>query len=515
MDQYNFKNNEFNELSQKIAEAIEAVTKIDVTIMDSGRNRIAATGKYQEPDFGNIGEKSAFSTCLKTGEICIIEETGKSEICQECQSLDQCMEKAEICVPITWKKKPIGVIGLIAFDQEQKNTILDNCQAYVNFVQKMASLLEGKYGEIMALEENRRLTQKMKSIVNSAKRQKYLVMLDDTDELKQELMKSSDETCSIAFSSILSVSKSMEELKTMAKTVAVTDSPVLIRGESGTGKELFARAMHHAGNRKEKPFIPINCGAIPDNLLESELFGYEKGAFTGAHAAKAGKFEIADGGTVFLDEIGELPLRLQVKLLRVLQEKEISRLGSNEVKKIDVRILSATNANLEERIQNNLFREDLYYRLNIFPIHIPPLRERKEDIEYLANHFLHYYNNQFEKEIKGLSEEVRRLFASYPWQGNVRELQSVMEFAVCLETKDLLSEPLIRRRLHQDANREHGIRPLSSHAVKREKQKFLDLLDKHSELEHKEMVKCVCDELGISRATFYRKQKIYLLEESK
>ena len=293
----------------------------------------------------------------------------------------------------------------------------------------------------------------------------------------------------------------------MAKTVALTESTVLIRGESGTGKELFARAIHHSGSRRKKPFIPINCGAIPDDLLESELFGYEKGAYTGAHTAKAGKFEIADSGTIFLDEIGELPTRLQVKLLRVLQDKEICRLGSNTTRKVDVRILSATNADLEERIRNNLFREDLYYRLNVFPIHIPPLREHKEDIEYLADHFIQYYNSQFEKEIRGLSEEARKLILSYPWPGNVRELQSVMEFAVCLETKDRLSEPLMRRRLNQEAAISYRVQPATDSPPRGKKETFLNLLNQYQDLPHKDKERRICSELGISRATFYRRKR--------
>lgn len=511
MNQGYVRSKEFDDLSQKIAEAIEAVTKIDVTIMDAERNRIAATGKYQEPAFGNVAEKSAFTTCLNNGEVCIIEKVGENDICLECSCLKSCIEEAEICVPITWKQKPIGVIGLIAFDTEQKKIILDNCHAYINFVQKMASLLEAKYGEIMALEENRRLTQKMKNIINNAKREKYLVLLDDEDELKQELIKTANQKCSITFSNILSVSKIMDEVKEMAKTVATIESPVLIRGESGTGKELFARAIHHYGNRSERPFVPINCGAIPDELLESELFGYEKGAFTGAVAAKTGKLEMADEGTVFLDEIGELPHRLQVKLLRVLQEKEICRLGSNTVKKIDVRILSATNANLEDRIRNNLFREDLYYRLNIFPIHIPPLRDRKGDIEYLVSHFINYYNNQFEKNIKGLSEEVRNLFFAYSWPGNVRELQGVIEFGVCLETKEKLSEPLIRRRLFMETYKSEGEKKqeITGSELRGENQIFLEAINKYAGLRKKEIVERACSDLNISRATFYRKLKKY------
>lgn len=511
MNKFQISMNEMKDLSQKIAEAIESVTKIDVTIMDSERNRIAATGRYQHPEFGNIAEKSAFSACLATGEVCIIEEPRVSEICQECFSVDKCVEEAEICVPIAWKSKSIGVIGLIAFSQEQKRTILDNCQAYVNFVQKMASLLEAKYGELVALEENRRLTQKMTAVVNSSKREKYLYLLDDSDELKQELISSAEDQCGITFGSILSVSGVMQEVKDMAQKVSETESPVMIRGESGTGKELFARAMHQAGKRSRKPFIPINCGAIPDELLESELFGYEKGAFTGAHASKAGKFEIANGGTIFLDEIGELPLKLQVKLLRVLQEKEYTRLGSNETKKIDVRIFSATNANLEERIRKNLFREDLYYRLNIFPLHIPPLRERKEDIDYLAQYFLQYYNHQFEKNIKGLSREVGIMFREYQWPGNVRELQNVMEFGICLENREFLSEPLIRRRLNlkdgEKSSTNQSASVSSLHISRPEDGKFLYLLEKYKDLPRKELVHQVCNEMGISRATFYRKRK--------
>lgn len=507
--------NELKDLSQKIAEAIEAVTKIDVTIMDSERNRIAATGRYRNPEFGNVAEKSAFSVCLASGDVCIIEEPRTCKICHECPGVASCIEEAEICVPITWKNKPIGVIGLIAFNQEQKRTILDNCQAYVNFVQKMASLLEAKYGELIALEENRRLTQKMKAIVNSTKRQNYLYLLDDADELKRELIRSAEDQCSITFGSILSVSGVMRELKEMAAKVAETESSVMIRGESGTGKELFARAMHQASKRSKKPFIPINCGAIPDELLESELFGYEKGAFTGAHAGKAGKLEIAEGGTIFLDEIGEMPPKLQVKLLRVLQDKELCRLGSNETRKIDVRIFSATNANLEERIRQNLFREDLYYRLNIFPLHIPPLRERKEDIEYLAGHFLQYYNSQFEKEIKGLSREVLELFLGYHWPGNVRELQNVMEFSVCLENRETLSEPLIRRRLNLKGSPspETSVKVADSklRKITQEDQGFRELMDRYQSLPHKELVLQICRDMGISRATFYRKKKTWEL----
>lgn len=212
--------------------------------------------------------------------------------------------------------------------------------------------------------------------------------------------------------------------------VAHANATVLIRGESGTGKELVAHAIHYNSPRAQKPFVKINCGAIPENLIESELFGYEKGAFTGATERKKGKFEIADGGTIFLDEIGELPLNLQVRLLRVLQEKEFERVGGVKTIKINVRIIAATNSNLEDRIAENRFREDLYYRLNVFPIYIPSLQERKTDVLLLAEHFLQKYAKENHKEITRLSTLAIDLLNSYHWPGNVREIQNCMERAV-------------------------------------------------------------------------------------
>ncbi len=212
--------------------------------------------------------------------------------------------------------------------------------------------------------------------------------------------------------------------------VARSNATVLIRGESGTGKELVAHAIHYNSLRAQKPFVKINCGAIPENLIESELFGYEKGAFTGATDRKKGKFELADGGTIFLDEIGELPLNLQVRLLRVLQEKEFERVGGIKTIKINVRIVAATNRNLEDEIATNRFREDLYYRLNVFPIYIPPLRERKTDALLLAEHFLQKYAKENNKEITRISTLGIDLLNSYHWPGNVREIQNCMERAV-------------------------------------------------------------------------------------
>jgi transcriptional regulator with GAF, ATPase, and Fis domain len=226
---------------------------------------------------------------------------------------------------------------------------------------------------------------------------------------------------------IIGQSASLAEVFRMLLKVAPTDSTVLVTGESGTGKELLVRALHSNSTRAAKPFVPINCGAIPKELLESELFGHEKGAFTHAVRSRPGRFEIADGGTVFLDEIGEMDVSLQVKILRVLQEKEIERVGGLGVKKVDVRIVAATNRDLEQEVSVGRFREDLYYRLNVIPLHLPPLRERREDVIPLAEHFLTGFCGRRGRPPLGLSRDVRKILIAYAWPGNVRELENFME----------------------------------------------------------------------------------------
>ncbi|MBM4350235.1 MAG: sigma-54-dependent Fis family transcriptional regulator [Deltaproteobacteria bacterium] len=234
------------------------------------------------------------------------------------------------------------------------------------------------------------------------------------------------------FRNIIYGSPKMEEVMGLIGRVAPSQATVLIRGESGTGKELIANAIHYASARSEKPFVKVSCSAIPETLLESELFGHEKGAFTGAIQKRIGRFEEADGGTLFLDEIGELPPSTQVKLLRILQEKEFQRLGSNLNLKTDVRIITATHRNLEEAMKKGLFREDLYYRLNVISILLPPLRERKEDLPLLIDHFLKKYSEINQKKIEDLSKEARMLLLRHPYPGNVRELENLIERAVVL-----------------------------------------------------------------------------------
>lgn len=233
---------------------------------------------------------------------------------------------------------------------------------------------------------------------------------------------------------ILGNSKQIQQLRKMIERVAPTKSSVLIIGESGTGKELVARELHDQSEVRGQAFVPVNCGAIPETLIESELFGHKRGSFTGAVSDKPGLFEVAHGGTLFLDEIGEIPLSMQVKLLRALQERVIRRVGSNEDIKVDVRIIAATNRNLEQAVKQGTFREDLYYRLNVILLETPSLRERQGDVLLLANVFLEKFSKKFKKKLEGFDEASRTALDKYSWPGNVRELENVIERAVALES---------------------------------------------------------------------------------
>jgi len=254
----------------------------------------------------------------------------------------------------------------------------------------------------------------------------------EIENLKENLTKE------YSFDNIISADKKMQEAFKMVSKVLDNDITVLIEGESGTGKELIARAIHFNGTRKTAPFVVVNCASIPRELMESELFGHEKGSFTGAHVRKIGKFELAKGGTIFLDEIGEMEMALQAKILRVIQQKEFERVGGNEVIKTDVRIISATNRDLKTAVDNKQFREDLYYRLSSFPINILPLRERKGDIVILINHFLDRFNSKLGKSVKGVSKPALKILYDYDWPGNVRELENTLERCMILSDGELV-----------------------------------------------------------------------------
>jgi formate hydrogenlyase transcriptional activator len=244
------------------------------------------------------------------------------------------------------------------------------------------------------------------------------------------------------FEQIIGNSPALESVLEQVERVAPTDSTALIHGETGTGKELIARAIHNLSVRCGRPFIKLNCAAIPFDLLESELFGHERGAFTGAIAQKIGRFELADKGTLFLDEVGDIPPALQPKLLRVLQEQEFERLGSTRTHQVDVRLVAATNRNLVEMVKRNEFRSDLYYRLNVFPLQLPPLRERREDIPALVEHFVEVYARRMDRQIESIPPETMSALVSYQWPGNIRELQNFIERSVILTSGNVLHAPL-------------------------------------------------------------------------
>jgi Nif-specific regulatory protein len=311
-----------------------------------------------------------------------------------------------LSVPIALKSKAIGVINLINQDEVQQ---------FSQREQQLMSLLAAQCAHFI---RNARLQEQL---------------FTETTRLKMEVQER------YTRHDIIGHSEKMQAVFSLLDRVIPTDARVMLEGESGTGKERIARAIHYSGPRKDAPFIAIDCGALPVNLLESELFGYTKGAFTGADSDHKGLFEEANGGTLFLDEIGNMPPEVQSKLLRVIQEGEVRPLGSSQVKKVDVRIISAASGNLQQKIEESQFRQDLYYRLNVINITLPPLRERKEDIAILASYFLQNLNESYRKKIRGFDKKALSLLETYSWPGNVRELEHAVERAVVLCQSNRLS----------------------------------------------------------------------------
>ena len=291
----------------------------------------------------------------------------------------------------------------------------------------------------------------------------------------------------------------MEEIYSLLEKLAPVNSTVIITGESGTGKELIAEALHYKGNRKNNPFMKVNCAALSENLLESELFGHVKGAFTGAIKDKKGWFEKANKGTIFLDEIGDITHALQLRLLRVLQEKEIVPVGSTGTLKVDVRVITSTNQDLEKKVREGTFREDLYYRIRVMEIKLPPLRERLEDIPLLVEHFIKKYNREFNKNITGISQNVRRLFMTYQWPGNIRELEHTIEHAFILTDQSTITIEVLPHSLKN--------LPLIKQTpdicnIETEEKTLREALEKNNWKKAK-----AARLLGVDRATIYRKMK--------
>jgi two-component system response regulator AtoC len=342
---------------------------------------------------------------------------------------------------------------------------------------------------------------------------------EERERLKKENIRLQDKINKIeqkySFGNIVARSEAMAQVFDLVEKVANHKTTVLITGESGTGKELIAKAIHSDGGRSSAPMVSINCGGIPENLLESELFGYKKGAFTDATKNKPGRFEEADGGTIFLDEIGELPLALQVKLLRVLQEEEITPLGSTGSKKIDVRVIAATSKDLYWEVEENRFREDLFYRINVMKIHLPPLRERRGDIPLLIGYFIDLFNKKLTKSIEGLSSEAMPILMGYSWPGNIRELENVMERAVLLAKGRWITPADLPNAVTSDQRGSLSVAPEDTLSIKKASKRLeRDLIQKALELTGGNRTKA-SKILEISRPMLISKIKEYKLEDVK
>lgn len=576
---------------QNIAEAMLSVLNIDVTIVDENLIRIAGTGIYLD----KIGEKvnvySAFKKCLEEQVLIYIDDSEQNDICKECSNNGNCKEYAEVCCPITLDGYAYGVVGLIAFNEEQSSIITNNAKDLTNFLGKMADLISNKLKAQNKTEELELEKKKLEILLNGMNKavvsidtrgniDKYNVKFRDIFNIEDKKLESENifqlldfikkpstldfekyktgifyykkqgrnlkgiyniseivvknklkgyvidfienkeaiknynkinKDYKITLDNIIGNSEIMKHTKQNALIAAKSNSTVLITGESGTGKELFARAIHNHSDRTDYPFVAVNCAAIPDNLLESELFGYEEGAFTGAKkGGKLGKFELAHKGTIFLDEIGDMSLHLQGKLLRVLQERELDKIGGKSNIFIDVRVIAATNKNLDDLVKNGQFREDLYYRLKVIPITLPSLREHKSDIPLLINYMIKEYAHKLNKDVIGVEEDVSKTLVDYTWPGNVRELQNIIEYSINMSTSPILTLDIIPNNIKsiyydEKSHKEEEIRTLED----LEKEEISKAINKYKH--YKKDKELVAKALGISRATLYRKLEKYNL----
>ncbi len=456
---------------QAYVQAISSILESDVTVVDSELIRVAGTGNYAEEIGSTVAHGNFFSRILLSGEKGIITDAAKDENCIGCEKRGYCKELANLAYPIFKDGAVVGVISIIAFQEEQREYLLKNRSKLEEFLKYMCVLLESK---LYTDEANDRLEQQLKIIHNAEKAWSFVWQ-----------------------------SPKMQEAIRIGKKVAKSNSTVFLRGESGTGKEIMAKMIHALSDRRDALMISINCAAIPENLVESELFGYEEGAFTGAKKhGSIGKFELADKSTIFLDEIGDMPLHVQTKLLRVLQENKVERIGGRKPIPIDIRVICATNKNIEQMVEEGTFREDLYYRLNIIPIELPPLRKRKEDLPALIDYYIAYYNQKLGKNMTGVSPEALQTLMSYDWPGNVRELKNIIEYLENIaEGQEIRLTDLPNSIVLRSGNG-YGDWSLEEIMGEYEKRVLGSMIRKEATLAEKN---ALADALKISRATLYRK----------
>ncbi len=587
---------EISDSVTQVAEAISIAIGVEVEIVDTDLTILGGTGVYatrigQKEEDGRLDSNYLYARVLRSGVTESIEDAIKDEDYDKMGGGRTYFgELAEICTPIKTREHIIGIIGLIAFTEEQRSILLDKKRSMVTFVEKMADLLATKAIQQEMLEDVEDSRDEMSIVLETT--HEGIFALDKSGYIKhcnnmaanlfkttkadmigshindfmmgtpalevistgqgytenEEMFKtergqmhfivtakpfmSGDEIGGVVISfrdieeaqklvynintralkntldDIIGISDEIKRAKKQALITAKGNSTVLITGESGTGKEMFAKAIHYASPRGEGPFVTVNCGAIPENLLESELFGYEKGAFTGASdKGKVGKFETANGGTIFLDEIGDMPLHLQVKILHVLQNMRFERVGGNKNIIVDVRVIAATNKDLEGMIQEGTFREDLYYRLSVIPLMIPPLRERRNDIKLLMHHFLQKYNTFMNRKITGFTREVEELYLNHSWPGNVRELENAVEYGTNMAFGDTIGIDEVPARLLRNEESimkfQDSTLPLADQVKRYEKEIITRKLKKYGTSGNAKDT--VAKELGLSRATLYRK----------
>ena len=570
---------------------ISNLLNVDVGVVDKNMFRVTGTGLYKNID-GVYALGSVYKNTLETGKTHIIENPRLHTLCTQCKDKKNCKEKLEISTPIYCHKEIIGVLGLVCFNDEQKNKILANCESYLHFTKQIAEFIGIKFFEYQENLLQKDQENTLKTILENINKGviiidkdntivsinpiaieklnlkfqcvgKKIIIITQNDYLMNEevfklsinnkdftvvgkkisltsfdnrknsafifedIKKINENIAEITNNNVISLndiygnSEATKKLKENILKIADTSSTVLITGESGTGKELVARSLHSHSNRKNKPFVVINCSAIPDSLLESELFGYVKGAFTGANNnGRIGKFELANTGVIFLDEIGDMPLYLQAKILRVIQEKKIERIGSNKSIDLDIKIIAATNVNLEEKIKEQKFRSDLYYRLNVIPFKLLPLRERKEDILPIIEKLIKKYNRISGKNIISIDDEVKQAFLSYNWSGNVRELENVIELMFNISgNSSILNSSLLPENI---SKKSVSNPPKSSQIIiKNPSDDFenFDIIEKNYILQGLEKFgnttegkKIISEKMGIGLTTLYRKLKRFGIE---
>lgn len=463
---------------QPCVQVIASVINAHVTVVDDKMVRIGGSGLYT-PWVGKEGVRdSFFEKLIRTGKPGLVTDTWKDDGCADCTQKDWCKIRAVLGHPIYYQGNVIGIIGISAFEDDEYDYIVENHEKLMEFVKYIGLLIENQLRSVQY-----------------------------TDQLKLQLGEVSRQN---SHANIIGECPKMRELFALAERVTRSDSTVLITGESGTGKEEMAKHLHSHSLRKDGPMISVNCGAIPENLIESELFGYEGGSFTGAKKSGAvGKFELADTGTLFLDEVGELSPAAQTKLLRFLQERTIERVGGKKPIPIDIRIIAATNQDLEQMVRDHTFRQDLYYRLNVIPMKMPPLREREGDVLLLAEYYLDYYSKKLLKRIRGFNSQVRTALQIYTWPGNVRELRNIIEYLVNITEVDEIQVEDLPVRLRQSQEGFGQNNCTLSEMVQSYERAILETRLKNTST-HEEKI-LLAKELGISQATLYRKIAQYHL----